>query len=55
MQETKRPRGRPPTGRKRNIKMSFFVTEEERQEIKEKAISQEKSVADYLIDLVKKN
>lgn len=54
MQEKKRSRGRPATGRERNVKFSFFVTEEERKTIKEKATEQDKTVANYIMDLVNK-
>ncbi|MGT2846178.1 hypothetical protein [Streptococcus massiliensis] len=52
MQEKKRPRGRPATGRIRNTSFRIFVTEKEKEMIRLKASRKEKSMVDYIIDLV---
>ncbi|QBX15725.1 hypothetical protein Javan207_0039 [Streptococcus phage Javan207] len=56
MQDKKRPRGRPATGRERNISMTMRVTEKEREIIK---LSQKehnkKSVVDLLLHFIEKN
>lgn len=57
MQEKKkRPRGRPATGRERNINMTMRVTEQEREIIKKsQKENNKKSVVDLLIYLIQKN
>ena len=52
MQEKKRPRGRPATGRIRDKSFRIFITEKEKEMIKSKASQREKSMVDYIIDLV---
>lgn len=45
--------GRKPTGLKRNKRINFYVTEEEREFIKSKI--QGKSITDFILELIKKN
>lgn len=54
MQETKRSRGRPPTGKRRTVQLNIDVTAEEKEEIK-KAVKQhqKKGVADLLLSLIR--
>lgn len=54
MQETKRPRGRPPTGRERNKLLNIRVTEEERELIKQSAHSNGMTVADWIVSKIEK-
>ena len=44
MQETKRPRGRPPTGLKRNKKLTINFTQEEIDFLKAKALESVKQI-----------
>lgn len=53
MTETKRPKGRPATGRIRNVKFSVFLTEQERQEIKHNAQEQGLTIADYIMQAIR--
>lgn len=55
MQEQKRSRGRPATGRKRNKNLTILVTDDEKEIIK-KAQEKEnkKSIADLLLYLIQK-
>lgn len=55
MQEEKKRRGRPATGRVRNKQVSAQVTEEERQKIKEYAKSKNYTIADLLLKSIEKN
>ncbi|MBO4115001.1 hypothetical protein J5571_00390 [Streptococcus suis] len=54
MQETKRPRGRPATGRVRDKKITLQVTENERERIKKYALENNITVTDLLIAAVEK-
>lgn len=53
MTETKRPKGRPATGRIRNTRLSIFLTEEERTELKTKAHDNGLTIADYIMQLIR--
>lgn len=53
MTETKRPKGRPATGRIRNVKFSVFLTEQEREEIKNNAHKQGLTIADYIMQVIR--
>lgn len=55
MQELKRTRGRPPTGRKRNQNFRLAVTPEEKEMIISKSEKAGKTITDYIIDLVRQN
>ncbi|HFI0123291.1 TPA: hypothetical protein ACGO3A_002232 [Streptococcus suis] len=55
MQEPKRPRGRPPTGRERKNNITIRVTDEEKIIIKSAQDKyNQKSIADLLIHLINK-
>ncbi|MFX3912303.1 plasmid mobilization protein, partial [Streptococcus suis] len=54
MQENKRPRGRPATGRERNKLLNIRVTEEERNQIKQSAHSNGMTVADWIVSKIEK-
>ncbi|WP_419579765.1 plasmid mobilization protein [Streptococcus suis] len=54
MQETKRPRGRPATGRERNKLLNIRVTEEERNQIKQSAHDSGMTVADWIVSKIEK-
>ncbi|MCW1031236.1 hypothetical protein ACLMK5_01155 [Streptococcus anginosus] len=53
MQETKRPRGRPPTGLKRNKKLTINFTQEEIDFLKAKAKENKKSLPNFILESVK--
>lgn len=50
--ENKRPRGRPATGRVRNKKMTFMVTDKEYIKIKEYIAKHETTLAQVVVDKV---
>ncbi|KAA9234755.1 MULTISPECIES: hypothetical protein [Aerococcus] len=52
-QEKKRPRGRPATGRKRNIDIGMKVTGEERDYLKNQAKKYDLTLADYFLTVAK--
>lgn len=55
-EEKKRSRGRPATGRERNISMTMRVTEKEREIIKQsQKENNKKSVVDLLLHFIEKN
>ena len=54
MQEEKRRRGRPATGRVRDKKITLMVTESERKRIKESASIHKLALTDYFLMLVQK-
>jgi|GEM_PF-1569016 len=56
MQDKKRSRGRPATGRERNISMTMRATEKERDIIKQsQKENNKKSVVDLLLYFIEKN
>ncbi|HFI0448260.1 TPA: hypothetical protein ACGOY6_000459 [Streptococcus suis] len=54
MQEPKRPRGRPATGRERNKLLNIRVTEQEREQIKQSAHNSGMTVADWIVSKTEK-
>lgn len=54
MDEPKRPRGRPATGRKRSKNISIRVTEEEYKKIQQNAEKNNTSITDYIIHIATK-
>ncbi|CYU88132.1 TPA: hypothetical protein U1B14_001145 [Streptococcus suis] len=54
MQEKKRPRGRPATGKVRNKNITIAVTEQERETIKGYAKEKGISLTDILLNAVNK-
>ncbi len=55
MQEEKRRGGRPATGRVRDKRLTFMVTESERKRIKESAKAHKLALTDYFLILAQKN
>lgn len=53
MQEIKRPRGRPATGRKRNKTIGCNVTADEHKQIKDYLKTNEITLADLLVRVTK--
>ena len=54
MQEEKRKGGRPATGRVRDKRLTFMVTESEKKRIKESAKAHKLALTDYFLMLAKK-
>ena len=54
MQEEKRRRGRPATGRRRTENLALRLTPEEKEYIKSQAKASGLTLADYLLMLAKK-
>ncbi len=50
--ENKRPRGRPATGRLRDKQMSFMVTEEERNKIKEYVKEHKTTITNLILERI---
>ena len=53
--ENKRPRGRPATGRLRNKQMTFMVTEEERNKIKEYVKEHKTTITNLILERINEN
>ena len=53
--ENKRTRGRPATGRLRDKQMSFMVTEEERNKIKDYVKEHNTTIAQLILDKINEN